>query len=95
MQLSPLLTGLLSALMMSNAVIAAGYDSRVVSECTAENDCCFSTKGACERQSAIYIEQYVVCPRLKYCPDLGVPLTSCNADCCSIRTKGGRGCPGK
>ncbi|KAF2132462.1 hypothetical protein P153DRAFT_394599 [Dothidotthia symphoricarpi CBS 119687] len=88
MQLTVLLNALLAGLMVSSAAAQ-------VPECVSSNDCCFSTRGACERQSSGWIEQLGACPRVTLCPALGVPLSSCRADCCSLRTKGGRGCPGK
>ncbi|KAF9874690.1 hypothetical protein CkaCkLH20_07827 [Colletotrichum karsti] len=104
MQFNLLITGLISALVSTSA--AATLDLRatapkalaartVIDECTEANDCCISTRGACTRQAFNWAENYLTCPFIKLCPDLGVPWSSCGADCCSISTKWGRGCPGK
>ncbi|KAF6807093.1 hypothetical protein CMUS01_14213, partial [Colletotrichum musicola] len=58
MQLTNVVAGLVSALMISGA---AAFPSElagrsVVSQCVSGNDCCFSTKGACDRQSKSYTE---------------------------------------
>lgn len=50
------------------------------SQCTPDKDCCFSTKGACQRQAYFWIEKYFECGQIKLCPELGVP----NADCVSV-----------
>ncbi|RYO64467.1 hypothetical protein AA0116_g4065 [Alternaria tenuissima] len=85
------ITFLLSVLAATVAVQA----SDVYNQCVPDKDCCFSTKGACQRQASVWIEKYFQCGQVKKCPDYGVSLQDCNADCCSISTKGGRGCPGK
>ncbi|KAF6834427.1 hypothetical protein CMUS01_06164 [Colletotrichum musicola] len=80
------------------ALVAAAVSpvaATVLSECVPENDCCISTRGACRRQAYTWLETYVSCPRIKLCPDEGVPWANCGADCCSISKKAGRGCPGK
>ncbi|WYZ43586.1 hypothetical protein EsH8_VII_000022 [Colletotrichum jinshuiense] len=104
MQLSFVITTVITALIgtstaatldlraaASKAIVARG----VLDECIPSNDCCISTRGACTRQAFNFLENYLVCPRIKICPDYGVPWSSCNADCCSISSKKGRGCPGK
>lgn len=48
-----------------------------VLKCTPEADCCFSTKGACQRQSSFAIERYYECGTIKLCPDYGVSLQAC------------------
>ncbi|XPS98760.1 hypothetical protein M3J09_007954 [Ascochyta lentis] len=89
MQFSLFLTGLLAG-----AVAAAPY-ANVFAACIPGQDCCFSTLGACKRQATFAMERNYECKKIDLCPALGVPLASCRADCCSISTKGGRGCPGK
>ncbi|KAF6813534.1 hypothetical protein CSOJ01_04556 [Colletotrichum sojae] len=73
----------------------AAVASPVTATCDATNDCCISTRGACRRQSKDWTEKYIACPMIKLCPDEGVSWKQCNADCCSLSTKAGRGCPGK
>lgn len=46
-------------------------------KCKPEADCCFSTKGACQRQSSFAIERYYECGTIKLCPDYGVSLQAC------------------
>ncbi|RYN29118.1 hypothetical protein AA0113_g9557 [Alternaria arborescens] len=84
---------ILLSMLAGTAVVSAAAD--VFGACTPEADCCFSTKGACQRQSSFAIERYYECGTIKLCPDYGVSLQACKADCCSIASKGGRGCPGK
>ncbi|KAF6805022.1 hypothetical protein CSOJ01_09799 [Colletotrichum sojae] len=81
MQLTNIAAGLVSALMIGGA---AAFPSElagrsVVSQCVSGNDCCFSTKGACNRQSKSYTERYIACPRISYCPSLGVSWENCRS----------------
>lgn len=46
-------------------------------QCTPENDCCFSTVGACRRQSSTLLESWVQCPNTKLCPSMGVTVQDC------------------
>ncbi|KAL0930592.1 uncharacterized protein CTRU02_214667 [Colletotrichum truncatum] len=90
MHFSVAVTGLISALISTSA--AATLDLRatapkalsartVIEECTAANDCCISTKGACTRQAFNWAENYLTCPFIKLCPDQGVPWSSCTLEC--------------
>jgi hypothetical protein len=46
-------------------------------QCVPDKDCCFSTKGACQRQASVWIEKYFQCGQVKKCPDYGVSLQDC------------------
>ncbi|KAF6802846.1 hypothetical protein CSOJ01_11318 [Colletotrichum sojae] len=108
MQFSVISAGLISALVGTSA--AATLDLRplapkalsartVLDECTEANDCCISTRGACTRQSINWAENYLQCPFIKLCPDLGVPwvptaapsLPSGVADAPANKLEGGGG----
>ncbi|KAH9879296.1 hypothetical protein J1614_002735 [Plenodomus biglobosus] len=63
--------------------------------CDESCDCCFSSERACFSQYG-YTAGQIFCPLHKICTTAyGIPRTKCNADCCSISTGLGRGCPGK
>ncbi|KAL3419553.1 hypothetical protein PVAG01_08051 [Phlyctema vagabunda] len=64
-------------------------------DCDDEFDCCYTSTAACFRQLG-YGPGNIYCNLHKYCAtDYNIPRTKCNADCCSISTGLGRGCPGK
>ncbi|OWY53126.1 hypothetical protein AALT_g3491 [Alternaria alternata] len=67
------LTFLLSVLAATVAVQA----SDVYNQCVPDKDCCFTTKGACQRQASVWIEKYFQCGQVKKCPDYGISLQDC------------------
>ncbi|RDW85560.1 hypothetical protein BP5796_03885 [Coleophoma crateriformis] len=90
-----LIAGITSAVLIGTSLASPLVEKRtVVEECKAANDCCFSTINACRRQASV-LEANVICRILDFCPSMGVSFADCNADCCSISRKAGRGCPGK
>ncbi|KAG9191383.1 hypothetical protein G6011_09471 [Alternaria panax] len=59
------------------ATVAVTSASDVYGACIPEKDCCFSTKGACQRQSNFAVERYYECGNVKLCPALGVSVRDC------------------
>ncbi|KAF9873083.1 hypothetical protein CkaCkLH20_09593 [Colletotrichum karsti] len=93
MQFSVLLVGFVSALSVGTAT-AAKLDMRLTAP--KEQKRSVIDSGACQRQSNGIIESWLQCNvGFDMCPDYGVSWTDCAADCCSVSTKKGRGCPGK
>ncbi|RII22753.1 hypothetical protein CUC08_Gglean013407 [Alternaria sp. MG1] len=80
MQLALLLNVLLAS------VVAGIPYADVFAACVQRNDCCFSTKGACQRQSSFAVERYYECGTIKLCPDFGVSLAACvnTPPCCLL-----------
>ncbi|KAJ4414334.1 hypothetical protein N0V82_008004 [Gnomoniopsis sp. IMI 355080] len=59
------------------ASVEERQQNRVLDECTPENDCCFSTVGACRRQASVLVESWIECPNTTLCPALGVSVQDC------------------
>ncbi|KAI9152323.1 hypothetical protein HJFPF1_09553 [Paramyrothecium foliicola] len=83
MQISFATTASILALAVGTAT-AAKLDLRLttvkrdpVAECIESKDCCFSTKGACKRQSKFLADTWLTCEFIKICPDLGVSWDQC------------------
>ena len=74
-------------------VLCRGSDQKWLTcslQCVPDKDCCFSTKGACQRQASVWIEKYFQCGQVKKCPDYGVSLQDCVSISllfCSIRLR--------
>ncbi|KAH7368420.1 hypothetical protein B0T11DRAFT_326607 [Plectosphaerella cucumerina] len=104
MKSSIFITGVISLLIGTTVASPADIDRRQEkapgvgdksADCDDEFDCCYSSEAACFRQLG-YVSGNIFCPLHKYCAtDYNIPRSKCNADCCSISTGWGRGCPGK
>ncbi|KAF4988687.1 hypothetical protein FDECE_14960 [Fusarium decemcellulare] len=103
MKSSIFVAGILSLLMGAVSTSPAGLDARQKApgvgdpnaDCDEQYDCCYSSEAACFRQLG-WGPGNIYCPLHKYCAtSYNIPRTKCNADCCSISTGWGRGCPGK
>ncbi|EAT82379.1 hypothetical protein HBI56_090060 [Parastagonospora nodorum] len=69
-------------------------------ECHARENCCYSSEGACRRQLGLAYAFIGGCSfdghdqdKLTLCEQVNVTRKDCDADCCDIQTKKGRGCP--
>ncbi|XPS76719.1 hypothetical protein M3J09_008766 [Ascochyta lentis] len=102
MKSSLFIVGVLS-LMLGATASPAGLESRQKApgvgdknaDCDDGYDCCYSSTAACFRQLG-WLGGNMFCQLHKYCAtDYNIPRSQCNADCCSISTGAGRGCPGK
>ncbi|ENH98538.1 hypothetical protein COCC4DRAFT_45971 [Bipolaris maydis ATCC 48331] len=99
MQFSIFTTGFLVAIMTGTALAAPPeLDARGKGSgnCHKDDDCCYSSKAACERQQIAGIPTWINCNvkgAVTYCSDVGITLAQCDADCCAISTTWGRGCP--
>ncbi|RDW72898.1 hypothetical protein BP6252_06805 [Coleophoma cylindrospora] len=78
-------------MQLSFIIAAIALMAPLVSACSPDQDCCWSSRQGCRnqhhtRKGDCDDPNYV----LDYCENFGV---SCGADCCAISTGWGRGCP--